>query len=499
MTSNDTIEKQFNRHEAHCGSYCILKLMYILECGKYTDAIQWAQEGSSFTVINRDNFERSVLPDLFKDTLFDSFQRKLYRWNFGKDGCVVTKEENAPVEQKDDEQKDEKKEEDNEKERKEDISIAEGKSGAAEAAITAIPVKRPAPPTVPRRHGEVSFSHSQFRAGDWDLCRSIKCRKRILSKREMEKKQVRTEARNQKRKAKQEKIKALHQLRLKRTKKAGGIGNEKKASASHSLPPITGIPPSLPAPSTSTSPSLPPNTSTSCNQKKDEGCTSTLVYPTHPAAGNGIEVTSDKKHVTGFFPPHLPHYLSSAFDQNDASLSNQDFYQHMPEEVIPYHSAEAPGDRRDRRPGDRDVPPTEKIDGSNTVSSENTAIAANPPPSNTDDCLDSEQQQSPDDDTRMVISLTSDEPRSVSWSASSDASSSNANFSTTVVDAASHRTGSPASEGEVEQKTWLSPTTTDTKNASELKVETAQLAEIARLREENLLLFFSPWNHQSKP
>lgn len=61
-----------------------LKLMYALECGDYQHIITWNPNGLSFTVINPKTFESRVLPEIFKDAKFASFQRKLMRWSFVK-------------------------------------------------------------------------------------------------------------------------------------------------------------------------------------------------------------------------------------------------------------------------------------------------------------------------------------------------------------------------------------------------------------------------------
>lgn len=61
-----------------------LKLMYALECGNYQNIITWNPSGLSFTVINPKTFEGRVLPEIFKEAKFASFQRKLMRWSFIK-------------------------------------------------------------------------------------------------------------------------------------------------------------------------------------------------------------------------------------------------------------------------------------------------------------------------------------------------------------------------------------------------------------------------------
>jgi len=61
-----------------------LKLMYALECGDYQNIITWNPSGLTFTVMNPKTFEGRVLPEIFKEAKFASFQRKLMRWSFIK-------------------------------------------------------------------------------------------------------------------------------------------------------------------------------------------------------------------------------------------------------------------------------------------------------------------------------------------------------------------------------------------------------------------------------
>lgn len=58
--------------------------MYVLECGDYLDVISWSHDGLSFMILDTTDFEEKVLPDIFKEAKFTSFQRKLYRWGFVK-------------------------------------------------------------------------------------------------------------------------------------------------------------------------------------------------------------------------------------------------------------------------------------------------------------------------------------------------------------------------------------------------------------------------------
>lgn len=62
--------------------------MYVLECGKYTNIVNWKidkeHDEHHFIVNNIDDFTKQVLPSFFKVAKYDSFQRKLYRWGFIK-------------------------------------------------------------------------------------------------------------------------------------------------------------------------------------------------------------------------------------------------------------------------------------------------------------------------------------------------------------------------------------------------------------------------------
>lgn len=62
------------------------QLMYALECGDYNHIITWSfvDRGLSFFILDTSAFAKHVLPALFKEAKFDSFQRKLYRWGFVK-------------------------------------------------------------------------------------------------------------------------------------------------------------------------------------------------------------------------------------------------------------------------------------------------------------------------------------------------------------------------------------------------------------------------------
>jgi len=60
------------------------KLMAILSTDEYKPIVSWSPDGTSFLFHDRKAFEAVVLPDTFKDSKFDSFLRKLYRWGFSK-------------------------------------------------------------------------------------------------------------------------------------------------------------------------------------------------------------------------------------------------------------------------------------------------------------------------------------------------------------------------------------------------------------------------------
>ena len=58
--------------------------MYVLQCGDYDDIIGWAPSGLAFVIMHPSAFEETVLPEIFKEAKFSSFQRKLKRWGFIK-------------------------------------------------------------------------------------------------------------------------------------------------------------------------------------------------------------------------------------------------------------------------------------------------------------------------------------------------------------------------------------------------------------------------------
>jgi len=54
-----------------------LRLMYVIECGDYNDYITWAPDNISFLITDEEQFEKVVLPEIFKDSKFESFLRKV--------------------------------------------------------------------------------------------------------------------------------------------------------------------------------------------------------------------------------------------------------------------------------------------------------------------------------------------------------------------------------------------------------------------------------------
>ncbi len=53
------------------------QLMYALDCDNYNGIIEWALNGLSFTIIDPVKFEKTVLPKLFREAKFVSFDRKV--------------------------------------------------------------------------------------------------------------------------------------------------------------------------------------------------------------------------------------------------------------------------------------------------------------------------------------------------------------------------------------------------------------------------------------
>lgn len=58
--------------------------MYTLECRKYSQIVDWAPSGLAFVVMDKACFENIVLPEIFKEARYSSFERKLKRWGFVK-------------------------------------------------------------------------------------------------------------------------------------------------------------------------------------------------------------------------------------------------------------------------------------------------------------------------------------------------------------------------------------------------------------------------------
>jgi hypothetical protein len=51
--------------------------MYALECGSYDNIICWTPSGLAFVIMDPVSFEKRVLPELFKEAKFASFDRKV--------------------------------------------------------------------------------------------------------------------------------------------------------------------------------------------------------------------------------------------------------------------------------------------------------------------------------------------------------------------------------------------------------------------------------------
>lgn len=115
-----------------------------MECGDYSNVCQWNPDGNAFYITNIVGFEKSVLRNIFKTEKFASFQRKLYRWNFFK--CS---EKFAYYDH--DKQNGEK---------------------------------------------HLAYKHEQFHRGNWMQVKTIQCRTRFLSKKELETKREAKKRRN---------------------------------------------------------------------------------------------------------------------------------------------------------------------------------------------------------------------------------------------------------------------------------------------------------------
>ena len=51
--------------------------MYALQCGDYRNIIDWAPSGMAFVIIDPKDFQKTVLPEIFKEAKFPSFERKV--------------------------------------------------------------------------------------------------------------------------------------------------------------------------------------------------------------------------------------------------------------------------------------------------------------------------------------------------------------------------------------------------------------------------------------
>ena len=60
------------------------KLHAILDDRSLSSIVTWLPSGKSFCIINKDAFTRIVLPKYFKESLFESFSRRLKRWGYRK-------------------------------------------------------------------------------------------------------------------------------------------------------------------------------------------------------------------------------------------------------------------------------------------------------------------------------------------------------------------------------------------------------------------------------
>lgn len=78
---NAYFESKYNAQVAHKFPQ---KLFYIVDSGQYSHLIQWNDDGDAFQIKNVDAFVKGVLLQLFRQTKFESFHRKLNRWRFSK-------------------------------------------------------------------------------------------------------------------------------------------------------------------------------------------------------------------------------------------------------------------------------------------------------------------------------------------------------------------------------------------------------------------------------
>ena len=62
----------------------LIKLYTILKDNRYSDYIQWSQDGLSIIIFNQNEFTKKVLPHFFKHHNYSSFVRQLNMYNFHK-------------------------------------------------------------------------------------------------------------------------------------------------------------------------------------------------------------------------------------------------------------------------------------------------------------------------------------------------------------------------------------------------------------------------------
>ncbi|EOD45453.1 putative heat shock transcription factor protein [Neofusicoccum parvum UCRNP2] len=60
------------------------KLGSFLDDSNYTDLIRWSDDGNSFIVLNKDEFAKTLIPELFKHNNYASFVRQLNMYGFRK-------------------------------------------------------------------------------------------------------------------------------------------------------------------------------------------------------------------------------------------------------------------------------------------------------------------------------------------------------------------------------------------------------------------------------
>ena len=60
------------------------KLFNMLQSNEHSEFIKWADQGTSFEIIDRVKFENEILPTYFKHKSFNSFVRQLNMYDFHK-------------------------------------------------------------------------------------------------------------------------------------------------------------------------------------------------------------------------------------------------------------------------------------------------------------------------------------------------------------------------------------------------------------------------------